>query len=143
MTDWETLIYDRPDNDILAAIYDTIERGDVADGLAGLEEFMGLMSKRERQRLESNLIIVMVHIIKWRTQAYRTRSWALTIAEHLDRIEDDREDYPRFTREYIETELWPKCMRRALKKAEREMGVAPAVTDLSWEDVFETEYRLD
>ena len=46
-----------------------------------LEEVEGL-GRQERNELRSHLIILMVHLLKWRLQPERRgRSWALTIAE--------------------------------------------------------------
>ena len=45
------------------------------------------MSRRERQSLESNLVILLLHLLKWQYQSdRRTGSWKGSIVEHRRRI---------------------------------------------------------
>ena len=45
------------------------------------------IGRSERRSLKSNLIVVLVHLLKWQFQpAYRGRSWSLTIAEHRRQV---------------------------------------------------------
>lgn len=42
------------------------------------------MSRRERSRLESNLIVILLHLLKWQYQPdHRSGSWKSSIREHL------------------------------------------------------------
>jgi hypothetical protein len=51
-----------------------------------LEEIEG-MSRREKDAIESNLIRVLQHLIKWNYQCQkRSPSWAYTIIEHSRRL---------------------------------------------------------
>lgn len=140
MTDWQTLIYDKAESEVLQAIMEAINRGEVLDGLTGLEEMIQLMSRREARELESRLAILMAHVLKWKTQPPGTKSWRLTIATQRDEIAGLRRDVPRFTKEYILAEVWEKAMQRAGRLAEVDMDRPPALQELTWEEVFENSY---
>ncbi len=45
MTDWQELLYTRSESDALSAIHTAINRGEVLDGLAGLEEMIHLLAE--------------------------------------------------------------------------------------------------
>ena len=48
MTDWQELLCTRSESDVLSAIHAAIDRGEVLDGLAGLEEMIHLMPRKRR-----------------------------------------------------------------------------------------------
>lgn len=53
------------------------------------------MSRRERQALESNLIILLMHLLKWQCQPERrSGSWSGSIVEHRRRINQALRDSP-------------------------------------------------
>jgi hypothetical protein len=53
------------------------------------------MGKRERRSLKSNLVILLLHLLKWQFQAeHRSGSWKGSIVEHRQRIRDELEDSP-------------------------------------------------
>ena len=53
------------------------------------------MGKSQKQRLTSNLRILLMHLLKWEFQAEkRTNSWKYTIIEHRRRILDQLENSP-------------------------------------------------
>ena len=139
--DWQELIYTRADSDVLREIHAAIDRGDLLEGLTGLEEMINLMSKREAHELRSRLAVLMAHVLKWKTQP-PTASWADTIATQREEIAELRDEAPRFTRAYIVAREWEKALRKAQRWARSEMGQGPAVDTLTWEEVFEAEYRL-
>jgi hypothetical protein len=140
-TDWQELIYTRSEADVLQEIYAAIDRGDYLDGMAGLEEMIHLMSRRDERELESRLAILMAHILKWQTQA-PTRSWRNTINSQRREIARLRRYAPRFTQERILRDFWEVALADARRQAEDGMNCSPAVDTLTWDEVFETEYRL-
>jgi hypothetical protein len=142
MTDWETLLYERDEVEVLSAIYKAIDEGDVADGLLGIEELMQQMSNSQDHQLESRLIILMMHVLKWKTQQ-PTRSWYKTIRTQRRAIERLLAKAPRFTQARILEDFWPAALAHAIIEATDEMDQPPVVTTLSWEDVFEVAYQLD
>jgi hypothetical protein len=140
-TDWEELVYTRAESDVLREIMAAFDRGDVVDGNAGLEELLDAMSGREDHQLESRLIVLMAHILKWHTQP-PTRSWASTIRTQRRALARLRRRAPRYTQERILRDFWEEVLKEAIADATDEMGQPPAVDTLTWEEVFETEYTL-
>jgi hypothetical protein len=102
---------------------------------------MQRMSRREAKELRSRLAVLMAHILQWKTQP-PTQSWADTIAEQREDIAELREEAPRFTQAYILANAWEKALRKAQRWAQREMRQRPVVDTLTWDDVFDTAYRL-
>ncbi|ANV90644.1 DUF29 domain-containing protein [Picosynechococcus sp. PCC 8807] len=94
------------------------------------------MGKRDRHRLKSNLIILLMHLLQWDFQAEkRSGSWESTIIEHRRRIIDDLEDSPSL-RPYLQ-QILASAYTTARQRAKAE-------TDLS-QDSFPQEcpYDLD
>lgn len=117
------------------AEYDEVEKG--------LEELLDSMSKKEKRALQSQLIRLMAHIIKWKIQPQQCScSWSATILDARNQIEYLQEDNPALNREQIES-IWDKSLQKALKQAEVETGKKTnSIKDLSWKEVFEAEYIL-
>lgn len=83
----------------------------------------------------------MAHIIKWKTQPEkRSRRWVASIYNAREEIADIQEETPSLTNEVIE-EIWEKCFQAAKRGAEAEMNQDTMMAGLSWEDVFEAEYK--
>ena len=60
-----------------------------------LLEELDAMGKRERKSLKSNLIILLLHLLKWQYQpAMRSGSWQGRLVEHRQRLRDDLQDSP-------------------------------------------------
>jgi hypothetical protein len=74
------------------------------------------MSRRERKALKSNLIVVLLHLLKWEFQPeYRTGSWRGSIREHRRRITEDLKDSPSLV-PYLQ-ERWAECYESAREQA--------------------------
>lgn len=124
------------------AIAEQLAEGHVKDAQAGLQELIEAMGRSERLAVRSQLVRLMVHIIKWKCQpSRRTRSWAVSIEQAREEIDASREEVPSITRETIE-QMWDKCFSTALRQAQRQMGKKARITSLSWSDVFEADYFL-
>jgi Domain of unknown function DUF29 len=62
---------------------------------ANLIEEIEDMSRRERKSLESNLVVVLMHLLKWQYQPQQqTGSWRSSIREHRRRIKSDLKESP-------------------------------------------------
>jgi hypothetical protein len=60
-----------------------------------LLEEIDAMGRRERKSLKSNLIIVLLHLLKWQHQPeMQCGSWRGSIVEHRQRLRDDLQDSP-------------------------------------------------
>lgn len=125
-----------------ASIQQELLDGNVEAALLGTTELMEAMSKIDRRAVKSHLAVLMMHIIKWKTQPQkRSTSWLQTIDNARDEIRDIQEDTPSITDDVIR-EVWDKAFARAVRNAEREMGERSSVSSLTWQEVFEDEYEL-
>lgn len=80
------------------------------------------MSRRERRSLESNLIVVFLHLLKWQFQPdFRSGSWKASIREHRRRIGRDLKDSPSL-RPYLR-EIFVDCYGSAREQAVDETGL--------------------
>jgi hypothetical protein len=74
------------------------------------------MSRRERKALKSNLIVILLHLLKWKFQPeYRTGSWRGSIREHRRRITEDLKDSPSLV-PYLQ-ERWAECYESAREQS--------------------------
>jgi Domain of unknown function DUF29 len=80
------------------------------------------MSKRERKALKSNLVVALLHLLKWQYQPEcRTGSWRGSIREHRRRINDDLKDSPSLA-PYLQ-EIFAECYGYAREQASDETGL--------------------
>lgn len=122
------------------AVQFLLQQGQMEDAKFALKALVEAMSRSERQAVKSQLIRLMMHIIKWKTQPdKRSRSWIITILDARDAIEDSQEEMPSLNREFIES-LWDQCFVKGKRKAEAEMNLKSNIFFLTWEEVFEDEY---
>jgi hypothetical protein len=123
-------------------IKQALNDGEIEDARLGIQELTDAMSRADRRAVRSQLVRLMKHIIKWKTQpTNRSVSWAVSIENSRSEIEALREDTASITRAEVES-LWEKCFQQATKEAEIEMSVKNTVHHLTWHDVFEAEYSL-
>ncbi|MBP0027347.1 DUF29 domain-containing protein [Roseofilum sp. Guam] len=124
------------------AILDRLHAGSASEASQGLEALIEAMGRSEKRAIQSQLIRLMSHIIKWNEQPeMRSVSWSITIQSARDEIEDIQEEVPSLNQDFIDS-IWEKCFQRAVRYAETEMGVQCEGVSLSWEEVFQTEYRF-
>ncbi len=125
-----------------AAIREALRSGDVQEAAQGIEELVDALSRSERRALESHLIRLMQHIIKWKYQPERRgRSWQNTIANARESIAELQEDTPSLTNEVIHG-IWDRTLRKAHREAESELDLSLPPIPLTWSDVFEAEYTI-
>ncbi|WP_334312294.1 DUF29 domain-containing protein [Oscillatoria sp. CS-180] len=78
------------------------------------------IGKRERRNLKSNLVVLLLHLLKWHHQpTHRTGSWAGSIVEHRRRIHEMLKDSPSLF-PYLERVL-AEAYQDAVQQAEAEM----------------------
>lgn len=110
-----------------------------------LEEVEGL-GNQQRGELRSHLIILLVHLLKWRAQpARRGRSWELTIREQ--RKEAERVLRQNLSlRPELETIL-AEAYETAILRAERETRLPasafPEAIPFGWREVLEADLPRD
>jgi len=124
------------------AVQQLLQEGNSMEAREGLEALIEAMGRSEKRAVKSQLIRVMLHIIKWKFQPERrSSSWSISIRSARNEIEDIQEEMPSLNRDYLES-IWEKCFQMAVKDAEDEMGIKSQLTSLNWEEVFEEEYSL-
>lgn len=125
------------------AIADSMDQGQVDHARAGLEELIDAMGRSEKRALRSQLIRLMVHVLKWKNQPdMRTPSWSASIYQAREEIAAIQEEVPSLTQAKMET-LWDACLTSALRQARAEMGRKPMLDTLSWYEVLQQDFFLD
>lgn len=80
------------------------------------------MGRSERHRLESNLVVVLLHLLKWQYQSEkRSGSWEASILEHRRRIRKALQTSPSL-KPYLETVL-AESHTSVRKQAKAETGL--------------------
>jgi hypothetical protein len=136
--DWELLAMESP-LAVALQIRECLQNGDSVNAMRGLEELIDALARSEERELRHRIEILMVHILKWKTQPPGTKSWRLTINEQRRQIAELRQDNPRFSEEYIRAR-WPRYLQLALAKAADEMDQSATIDTLAWEEVFADSY---
>jgi hypothetical protein len=91
--------------------------------LPNLIEELESMGRSEKQALESNLQIVLIHLLKYKYQPERrSNNWRFTILEHRDRLETALENSPSLKSYFCE--VFDKSYAKARKKAATETGLS-------------------
>jgi methionyl-tRNA formyltransferase len=118
MVNWHDLATTSP-YQTAVAIKHTLSAGDVEHARIGIEELVEALARAARRTLESYLIRLMQHIIKWHVQPeHHSPSWAATIRTARRQIARLQRDTPSLNRRI------------------------PPMT-LTWDEVFETEYSVE
>ena len=80
------------------------------------------MGRSERRSLESNLIVVLLHLLKWQYQPERrSGSWEASIIEHRRRIKKALKESPSL-QPYLES-IFAEAYVEAVKQAKAETGL--------------------
>jgi hypothetical protein len=142
MPTWQTLATTSP-YQTAVAVREALRAGNVQNATQGVEELIDALSRSDRRALESHLVRLMQHIIKWSVQPdKRSRSWQSTIANARESIAEIQEDTPSLTDDVIRR-LWEPALRKARREAEGDMDRTIPPLALTWETVFTQDYSLD
>ena len=80
------------------------------------------MSRRERKALKSNLVVVLLHLLKWQFQPdQRSGSWRRNIREHRRRINEDLKALASLI-PYLQ-EVFAECYSETCEQAANETGL--------------------
>jgi hypothetical protein len=107
--------------------------------LDGIAEELGDVGKSEFRDLRSNLAIVILHLLKWDFQPERrSRSWALTIGEHRDRIAETLAESPSLATRLDEalSSGWRSGRNGALDETGLPGDAIPAACPYSLDDIL-------
>jgi hypothetical protein len=123
------------------AIKKELMAGNTEAAKNGIEELIEALGRSEKRALKSQLLRLMMHIIKWKTQPKkRTPSWVYTIESARMEIDDLLSDEPSLKPEL--ERLFGQVFEKSKKLAESEMNKKSDVVQLTWQEVFEREYSL-
>ncbi len=87
-----------------------------------LIEEIEAMGRSEKHSLDSNLIVVLMHLLKYKYQPQkRSRSWLSSIFEHRRRLMKAFKTSPSLKRYY--QEVFDECYQYAVKQASIETGL--------------------
>ena len=143
--DWQELVA-TSHLDTVVAVRKLLEEKEYEEAEEALYELENAMANAERRSLDSQLVRLMVHLLKWRYQPdKRSTSWVRTIVNARQEIKVLQEYMPSFTTDYI-YKIWQKNFDAATFQAKAEMNLSrkdkfePA--ELTWEEVFDDEHLL-
>ncbi len=109
-----------------------------------IEEVEGL-ARSDFNAFKSAIRIVLIHMLKWDVQVdYRTRSWAVSIEGHRQRVRDELEDSPSYKTRV--DEAVGKAYRRARYDAAKETRLPlshfPEDCPFTFDEIMMREHRL-
>lgn len=126
----------------LEAIQEAVDQNDLVDARTGIHTLLDTMSQQLKSASFSQLVRLMKHIIKWQLQPERRFvSWVTSIADAREEIEAIQATKPSLNSAYFES-VWQKAFNKAVRQAENETGLSNTLPALSWQMVFEDEYRV-
>lgn len=104
------------------------------------------MGRSQKDALESNLVVVLMHLLKYIYQPkLRSNSWRLTIFEHRRRLRKAFKSSPSLKRYF--TEVFNECYQDARLEASLETGlpqdIFPAQSPFTSEEALNPDYLPD
>lgn len=104
------------------------------------------MGKSQKHALESNLIVILMHLLKYQYQPEkRSNSWRYTIREHRRRVLRSLKDSPSL-KPYL-VEIFESCYDYAMKEAADETGLSldifPVKSPFSLEETLDFDFLPD
>ncbi len=104
------------------------------------------MGKSQKQRLTSNLRILLMHLLKWEFQPEkRTNSWKYTIIEHRRRILEQLEDSPSL-KNYLNLKFeatYQKARKDASLETNLSLKILPKKYPYKIEQVLDEDWFLE
>ncbi len=110
---------------------------------ANLIEEIEDMGRSEKRAVKSNLVIVLLHLLKYKYQpAKRTNSWKSSIREHRRRLRDDFKVSPSLKRHF--EEVFDECYQDGRAQAADETGLPrdafPPLSPFTSDQVLNPDY---
>jgi len=162
ITTGHSSLYDRDYYLWLQGTVKQLEQGKFAElDIANLIEELTDMGKRERRALESNLVVLLMHLLKYQYQVdvprvvrialpgdiveKRSHSWLATIFEHRRRLRKAFQDSPSLKNYFLE--VFDECYFDARQLAALETGssldILPMSATFSPEESLDPEFLPD
>jgi hypothetical protein len=104
------------------------------------------MGRSEKRAVESNLVVILMHLLKYQYQPQkRSNSWKASIREHRRRLRKLFKDSPSL-KQYFQ-EVFQECYQDATELASDETGLSletfPIESPFTPEDTINREYLPD
>ena len=104
------------------------------------------MGRSEKRALESNLVVLLLHLLKYKYQpSKRSNSWKASIREHRRRLRKALQDSPSL-KGYCE-EVFAECYEDARQQASDETGLSldkfPVKSPFTVSEVLNEKYLID
>ncbi|MBC6473183.1 MAG: DUF29 domain-containing protein [Hormoscilla sp. GM102CHS1] len=147
ITTGHSSLYDRDYYLWLQGTVKRLQQGKFAElDIANLIEELTDMGKRERRALESNLVVLLMHLLKYPYQVEkRSHSWLATIFEHRRRLRKAFQDSPSLKNYFLE--VFDECYLDARQLAALETGFPldtfPIEATFDPEESLDSEFLLD
>jgi hypothetical protein len=112
------------------------------DGKNLLQELDNL-ARHEKRNLETNLVILLQHLLKWQHQpSKQSGSWKSSIREHRRRIRKDLEDSPSLTSYLIATlpEAYSDARESAADETGLELSLFPINCDYTIAQILDRDF---
>jgi len=91
--------------------------------LANLIEEIESMGRSEKRALKSNLLVLLMHLLKYKYQPEKcSNSWLSTIFEHRRRLKEELTESPSLKNHFLE--IFNECYQDARKQASLETGLS-------------------
>ncbi|TVP60180.1 MAG: DUF29 domain-containing protein [Nodularia sp. (in: Bacteria)] len=112
--------------------------------LVHLIEEIEAMSKSDKRELQNRLIILLMHLLKWKYQSQnQSNSWLSTIDEQRRQLLFIFEDSPSLEKIYLAT-VFEKCYQMARKSASKETKLSvstfPESCPFSHSEIFDIDF---
>ena len=111
--------------------------------LENLLEEIADMSNSQKQALESNLKIILMHLLKYKYQANkRTNSWRYTIVEHRQRIRKAFKNSPSLKRHFLDefADVYLDARKLASVETDISIDAFPITCPFAADQVLDEDY---
>lgn len=103
------------------------------------------MSGRDRRALESHLLVLLLHLLKWRYQPLGRQtghSWAASIREARTRIAVGLLEHPGLHQDVAAglARAWPKARRDASRQTGLPLATFPTVCPWTMEQLYDHDF---
>ncbi len=114
--------------------------------LDNIAEELSDVGASEYHRLQSAIEVVLLHMLKWDHQPERrTRSWALSIAEHRDRALIQLRKSPglKSSLDEVRHDSFRLGRLRAAREMRRALKALPAECPYSWDEILNRPFAFE
>ena len=118
-------LYERDEVAWYGAMIELIEQGRTEEvDFANLKELLTSMARSDRREVESRLVVLLAHFLKWQYQPdQRSNSWRLTLEVQKQFLQDEIDSSGTLRNHAVE--ILEKAYRKGVRLAVIETGLPP------------------